>query len=195
MSPDHQEQIGLFVRAGYMTVAEIAEAMAEIIDDEGEEDAPTSNEILRAVQASMEARRRELDVRVPSAYDRLRRAFDTLEERGVLARENYWCCQTCAYSAIDEEIAEEVEGGAAVRGYVLFHSQDTDRAVESGYLLLRYGGVTNAPETEGPAASKKIGEELVALLRSSDFAPEWSGSPDDVITLPIQWDKRPPADA
>lgn len=186
-----------------MTVAEITEVMGEIIDDDIDPEAesetgaarPTANEILDAVVATMEARRRELDVTIPSAYERLRQTFEVLEERGVLARENYWCCQTCAYAAIDEEIAEELDAGGAVRGYVLFHSQDTDRAVESGHLLLRYGGITRDPERDGPEASKAIGEELVALLRSSDFAPDWSGSPNDVITLPIQWDKRPPADA
>ncbi|MBS2013669.1 MAG: hypothetical protein JST00_12315 [Deltaproteobacteria bacterium] len=195
MAPDHVEEIATLVRAGYMTVAEIAETIGDMIDDEGDDERPTSQEVLEAVQSAMEERRRQLDVKVPSSYDRLRRAFDLLEERGVLARENYWCCQTCAYSAIDQEIDDGLEAGAQIRGYVLFHSQDTDRAVESGHLLLRYGGVTADPEREGADASKKIGEEVVALLRSSDFEPLWSGSPDDVITLPIHWDKRPPADA
>lgn len=194
VNPDHQQDIGMLVRAGYMTVAEIAEVMEEIVD-ESKHDRPASNEIIHAIQVSMEARRRELDVTIPSSYERLRQAFDVLEERGLLTRENYWCCQTCAFAAITDEIGEELDDGSDVRGFVFFHSQDTDRAVEEGYLLLSYGGIGREPGREGPAPSKEIGEEIVELLRSAEFAPEWSGSPNDPIEVPITWDKRPPADA
>jgi Domain of unknown function (DUF6891) len=189
LSPDVEEHLATLVRGGYLTADEIVEAVTEAMEDEKID---TKGIPLTAlVRERMAERCREVDSR-PSAYARLQRAFEQLEQGGVLARENYWCCQTCAYSAIDQEIAEASERGEEPRGYVLFHNQDTDRAVETGSLMLRYGGVTEDPKSQGVAATKKIGDEIVALLRSLDFQPEWSGSPDDVITLPIEWDKRPP---
>lgn len=196
MSTELDEHIVPLVRAGYMTAEEIVEAVAESMDDDGVDGSSIDLDAL--VRAKMTERRREIDeARAggrPTAYDRLRDAFGHLEASGVLARENYWCCQTCAYAAIDEEVWQASDQGSPPRGYVLFHNQDTDRAVETGLLLLRYGGSTAEPEKEGAAASKRIGEELVAVLRARDFAPQWSGSPDDVVTLPIVWDRRPPDD-
>lgn len=191
MTIEHDEYISSMVRGGYMTAAEIADAVVEAEID----DTPGAEELIATVRTSMEQRRRHLEVAGTSSYERLRRAFDQLAESGVLARENYLCCQTCAYAAIDEEIGDAVDRGEAVRGYVLFHSQDTDRAVETGILLLRYGGSNLDPELQGAPATKKIGEEIVAVLKAAAFEPEWSGSPDGAISLSIAWDKRPPADS
>jgi hypothetical protein len=189
-SEDVTEQIAMCVRGGYMTAAEIVEVVVESTDDEGE--VVADEEIARLVDEAIAARRGELASGSPS-YDRLHRVFCELEAAGVLARENYWCCQTCAYAAIDREIVEA--GERQVRGYVLFHSQDAERAADGGGLLLRYGGVTADPQREGPAATKKIGEEIVMRLRAVDLVPQWSGSPNEVIYLPMTWDKAPPVDS
>jgi hypothetical protein len=191
-SEEVTQQIAMYVRGGYMTAVEIVEVVAEGAGDEGE--GVAEEEIVRLVDEAIAARRRELASGSPS-YDRLHHVFCELEAAGVLARENYWCCQTCAYSAIDQEIGEASERGDQVRGYVLFHSQDTERVADGGKLLLRYGGVTADPQREGAAATQRIGEEIVMRLRAVDLVPEWTGSPDEVIYLPITWDKAPPVDA
>jgi len=188
MTSEHEEYIVGMLRGGYMTAAEIADAVVEAEMD----DTPSADQLVSVVRTSMEDRRRRLEGAGASSYERLRRAFDQLAQSGVLARENYQCCQTCAYAAVDEEIAEAVDRGEAVRGYVLFHSQDTERAVDSGILLLRYGGSNLDPELQGAAASQTIGEEICAVLKAAEFEPVWSGSPDESIRVPIVWDKRPP---
>ena len=185
-----EEQIDVFVRAGYMTEEEVIEEVSELFEDANE------SELAARVRAKMAERRRELDAISPpgrpSAYERLRSAFEQLEQHGVLAREHYWCCQTCARTAIHDEVAQAHDEGHAPRGYVFFHSQDTDRAAETGLLLIRFSGILEDLRRDGWDASMRIGEELVMVLRAYDFAPEWSGRPDDTINLPITWDKRPP---
>jgi hypothetical protein len=191
MTPDTEEWIATMVRAGYLTASEIVDSVVDAGEDD---DLPAEDQLTAIVEAMMQHRRQELAHGGRSSYERLRRAFEKMQENGLLARENYWCCQTCALSAISAEIEEGIERGEPLRGYVLFHSQDTDCAVEDGVLFLRYGGVTTEPARTAPMAAKEIGGEIVALLRRADFRPEWSGSPEDVIHLPIEWDKRPPAD-
>lgn len=190
MTLEYEEDLSIMVRAGYMTAAEMVDSIAQTDED----DRPSINTLSALVKAMLEERRSELGVSGSQSYERLRTAFETLDERGVLARENYWCCQTCAYTSMDEEVGEHVAAGEEVRGFVLFHSQDTERAVETGELVLRYGGLAPGSRRIGADASKAIGEEVVAVLQAAGFEPRWSGSPSDLIDLPIEWDKLPPDD-
>lgn len=176
------------VRGGYLTVAEIIEIMAQRKDAR-----PSIAELSKVVEAQMAERRSQLAALGSSTYARLDSALDQLEESGILARENFWCCQTCAYTAMHEEVLESIDAGEDVRGFVLFHSQDTERVVETGRLLLRYGGLGENLRID-QSVSKVVGDEIVAVLRAADFEPEWSGLTTDLIELPIAWDKRPPED-
>jgi hypothetical protein len=45
----------------------------------------------------------------------LRYAFADLRKKGYFARMNFWCCQSCAWSAIPEDKADKV---------VFYHNQD-----------------------------------------------------------------------
>lgn len=87
----------------------------------------------------------------PSALDR---AFAGLEEIGILARQNFTCCGTCGSA----EIGDERDDSRAWRGYVYFHSQDTDSLIESRATYVGYGTFLDAwlPEAEWDAMS---GEE------------------------------------
>lgn len=191
-TPEEEEEITTLVRGGYRTVDEIVRI---VLDAAGDEGTPSTPEELEAfTRAKVEERRQELPPERSSSYARLRRAFDELSMRGLLVRENYWCCDTCARDAINEEIDEAFDRGEEPRGYVLFHAQDTELVANSGQLLLRYGGVTLDSQAEAAAEAKQIGDEIAAALHRARFDIAWSGSPDDVIRLSIDWDKRPPAE-
>ncbi|MBX3232238.1 MAG: hypothetical protein KIT84_19010 [Labilithrix sp.] len=194
MTPEQEEWISTMVRGGYLTADQIVRALME--DEVDREDLEIDeSQLAELVDAKMRERRRELQLAGASAYDRLSDVFDLLEDSGIFARENYWCCQSCAYAAIDEEIAEALEAGEEVRGYVYFHSQDTDRAVESGELLLRFGGLSGEPLRLEREATQQIGEEVTTALEDAGFEVRWSGSPGEAITMTIAWDKPPPAAA
>lgn len=122
--------------------------------------------------------------------DRLDRAFDRLEAAGVLARQNYQCCSSCALAAMGEEIgvAAALRGHDAIRGWVLYHEQDTDAALERGELRLRYWSVKADDD-----AARAIGAEVVDALTQCGLAPVWSGSVEDVIVVPIRWRRFPPS--
>ena len=113
--------------------------------------------------------------------DRLLRAFRDLETAGIVARANFTCCQTCGTA----EIGGEVPEGSAVRGYTFCHQQDVQAAVEGHGLYLSYGVLG---DDSGDAV--RIGEEVVAALRSHGLAPDWSGDPGRRIEVPMTWRER-----
>jgi hypothetical protein len=56
----------------------------------------------------------------------IRSLFQGLELEGVEARDDFWCCNTCAVYAF---------AGKGVEEYVYFHEQETERAFDdAGYL-------------------------------------------------------------
>ncbi|WIM93582.1 hypothetical protein ACTOB_005565 [Actinoplanes oblitus] len=64
-------------------------------------------------------------------------AFIELNRLGVLARENFACCGTCAAA----EIHDERDDSRHWRGYLWYHQQDTESLAESetGSVYLGYG--------------------------------------------------------
>lgn len=72
---------------------------------------------------------------VEVATTSLTRAFDELAEIGVLARQSFACCGTCATA----EIWDERDDSRAWRGYVYFHSQDAERIHNTRETYIGYG--------------------------------------------------------
>ncbi|MFC8956090.1 DUF6891 domain-containing protein [Streptomyces sp. NPDC057101] len=112
--------------------------------------------------------------------ERLTRAFESLREAGITARENFACCRTCGESEIGGE------GGPDARGFVYFHTQCTDSAAAGKGMMLLYGGFDGSPET-----TTAIGREVVAALEAAGLPTEWDQSPDQAITItPLDWRRR-----
>ena len=88
----------------------------------------------------------------PTDHDRLDDAFFTLDEAGIVARQDFTCCASCGHHEIWEEI-----GAEPARGYVFFHWQDTETAARGDGLYLAYGSTS-----EGDEASVAVGREIVA---------------------------------
>jgi hypothetical protein len=65
--------------------------------------------------------------------DRLSAAFRDLDSGGIVAREDVACCQSCGHA----EIGDELRDGDTADGYVFYHRQDAQRAVEAGELYSR----------------------------------------------------------
>ena len=111
--------------------------------------------------------------------DRLTDAFRTLDTAGIVAREDFTCCQNCGLS----EIGGEVLDNAPARGYVFYHAQDTERAIAGDGLWLAYGRFEQSPTTE-------IGEEITAALQNAGLNVDWDGSAHQRIRVPMTWARR-----
>jgi hypothetical protein len=120
--------------------------------------------------------------------DRLDAAFAELQSAGLIAEQNYWCCQSCGYSDARATIKQARKAGGAVpRGYVFYHEQDTDNALHGGGLFLAYGS------SEGrDAACRAVAAEVIKALKDHGLEPEWDGKLSSRIFLPLDWKRRTP---
>ncbi len=171
--------------AGYATRAELTEFAQEYAREYlTREDAPPpiSPEQARVLVDRMWLERVEEQAGWEGETDpeRVTRAFEALEGAGITAREDFTCCPTCGHA----EIGGEASPGS--RGFVYFHSQNTDSAAAGYGLSLQYGGFDGSPET-----TAAIGREVVAALVAAGLSVKWNGIPDHAIEVtPLDWRKR-----
>lgn len=166
--------------AGFDDRDTIVDRIREWVDDtpdlEGE-----SVDVEGIVDAALEALRREEATWPPRTdNDRLDLAFAALRKDGILALQNYWCCQTCASGAAFEEMTD---GG--FRGYVYFHEQDTDGAIDGEGLYLAFGA---DEDTEDAAIG--VAGVAAARLRLHDLEVEWDGSYAKRLFVRMKWQRR-----
>jgi hypothetical protein len=176
------------IRAAYESRAAILSTAMEIAEAEAADPAERttvdaaaiSDEIDAAAAAALQDQ-----VTWPSETDsdRLDRAFAALEQSHVIARQDFTCCQSCGHAEIWDEVGDEDD---VWRGYVFFHSQDTDRAIDGGGLYLGYGSATGEQ-----AATTAIGDDVVAALRAVGLSVTWDGSLNSRIRVePFEWRRR-----
>jgi hypothetical protein len=117
--------------------------------------------------------------------DRLDKAFDDLEERGIVCRQDFTCCGNCGVAEIGAELNDAEQRGTHVRGYAFYHQQDTEAAIEGQGIYLNYGA-----EKEGEAAALVVAREIVTTLKHHGLDPIWSGSIGQRIHVPLEWRRR-----
>ena len=110
--------------------------------------------------------------RVSVAKDAIKKAFAVLRKNGFIARMNFMCCSNCA--SYELSTMAEKKG---IEKIVFWHRQEEDYFQRTGKVALQYG----KPNDGDDEITKKIGQEIVDVLKSVGVDVEWSGSPDDVI--------------
>jgi hypothetical protein len=117
--------------------------------------------------------------------DRLDAAFEALNAHGIVARQDFSCCNNCGFTEIWDEVEKE-EKDHPVEGYVFYHLQCTERAIKTGQLLMAYGCVE-----EDPKAFLGVASKIVAELRNSGLNASWGGTESHPIVVEgIVWRRR-----
>jgi len=119
--------------------------------------------------------------------DRLDSAFETLNAHGIVARQNFSCCNNCGFTEIWDEVEEE-EKKRPVEGYVFYHWQCTEQAIKTGQLLMAYGCVEESQD-----AFLAVANKIVAELRKVGLNASWGGTDGHPIVVEgIEWRRRLP---
>ncbi|WP_072396660.1 hypothetical protein [Hyphomicrobium sp. CS1GBMeth3] len=191
------EEVQAFARPlvarGDRTFAEVVEEAVEHLLEENEDADPTAvervceTEIDKIFAAHLAAQATWPQV---TDCDRLDRAFDALNGSGIVARQDFTCCQNCGLAEIGDEIQAAVNAGFDVSGFTFYHAQDTDRATEGHGLYLTYGHVDG-----DEANSVAIGRTIVAALREAGLETDWDGTIRQRIGVRLDWQRRIPASA
>lgn len=97
---------------------------------------------------------------------RIGRAFRALRARGYFARQTFWCCQSCGWSAIPEGKDKKV---------VFYHKQDAD-AFKTHPTWRRGGSPTATLHSTLYLAWAGNGTEIVEALRAEGLTVTWDGN-------------------
>ena len=117
--------------------------------------------------------------------DRLDQAFAALNQSAIVARQNFSCCTNCGQTEIWDEI-DKVEQHHPVEGYVFYHFQCIEHAMQCGQLMLAYGTVYDDEDALTAVANK-----IVAELRRAGLNATWQGSPYHPIVIQnFVWRRR-----
>lgn len=117
--------------------------------------------------------------------DRLDAAFNELERRGIVARQNFSCCLNCGSSEIWAEVDQAQEQGREIRGCTFYHEQDTEGAVHGGGLHLAFQSTERGDE-----AAARVGQEIAEVLRAHGLEYDWNGSGSMRIRVLMDWKRR-----
>ncbi|BCJ40103.1 hypothetical protein GCM10010168_29610 [Actinoplanes ianthinogenes] len=151
---------------------------AEFVDylDEGRHGA-TEEELEDAYTKALDVRR-DQQRGFGEVNSNLTLAFDELNDLGVLAREDFTCCGTCAAA----EIHDERDDSRHWRGYLWYHQQDTESLAESdnGSVYVGYGAYP--PADLDAAAYEALSQEE----KQARYQSEVEHLMDDVVFPVLQ---------
>lgn len=177
-----RNEIELLVTAGFESRDEIIQSAIDSFCDVHDPDEiktfaePLTDELLRE-HAAMQTHWSH-----PTDCDRLSEAFAELNRASIIARQNFWCCQTCGIAAVEDEL-KKVRGA---KGYVFFHEQDTESAVRTGTMYLSCGSVNAKKES-----IVQIGHEIVKVLTQHGFDVHWDGDfKRRILINHLDWKRR-----
>jgi hypothetical protein len=117
--------------------------------------------------------------------DLLDEAFAALNRQGIVARQDFSCCNNCGFTEIWDEVEEE-EKQHSVEGYVFYHLQCTEQAIQTGKLLMAFGCVE-----ENREAFHRVANSVVAELCRVGLNASWQGTAGHPIVVEgIVWHRR-----
>jgi uncharacterized protein DUF6891 len=184
---DLRSFIAYRIQRGFESVHEIIEDANNYANEKHERDdlLPEIKRIARELVATHQAEEAGWDG--PTDCDRLDEAFAALIRQGIVARQDFSCCNNCGFTEIWDEIEKE-EQDHPVEGYVFYHLQCTERAIETGQLLMAYGSIE-----EGEWLLAGVANKVVAELRRAGLNASWGGSDGHPIVADgIVWRRRRP---
>lgn len=92
----------------------------------------------------------------------INKAFNALRKAGYFARQNFWCCQNCGWSAMSDEEAKKA---------VFYHAQDKNDLDKSGSCHIAWSG---------------DGNEIVKIFNDNGVYTKWCGNNDKRIQIFIE---------
>ena len=97
---------------------------------------------------------------------KLTKAFKIMRTKGLVARQNFTCCQSCGGAKISQ--MAEARG---LDGFAFYHRQDADSLANGDGVYLAYGSRTGGDEEE-----IAVGRLVCEALTEAGLDYIWDGS-------------------
>lgn len=128
--------------------------------------------------------------------DALDRAFKAMRRWGLIARQNYSCCQGCAGYEIASQLKTKIEAGkdvSGVKGACFYTRQDAESRDANKPFYLSFGPVEisglDKPVMLGGTA-EEVGNTVCEILDKFGISFAWSGDGDTRIrVMPKGWEE------
>ncbi|MGL4808389.1 MAG: DUF6891 domain-containing protein [Giesbergeria sp.] len=111
-------------------------------------------------------------------------AFSLMRKAGLVARQNFSCCGSCAASELTTDIvAMPTKKRAKVKGVCFYHWQDAKRHMSGDDLMLRYGPVASKEHGQIGLDAVQVGRLVTSCLTQAGLAWEWNGNVSQCILV------------
>jgi hypothetical protein len=105
---------------------------------------------------------------MPVTKAMLDKLFRDFRKAGYFAKQDFWCCQSCAWAAVPDETIKTV----------FYHNQDAE-AIVDGELMRPLHLAWNGN-----------GDEICNIIRSNGMNVEWDGSEDNRMAIQPDFELR-----
>jgi hypothetical protein len=113
-------------------------------------------------------------------------AFKCLRGTGLLARQSFMCCSSCAGYQMALDAKKLDDAGKAPTGCVFYHKQDAENLREGQDFYLAFGQITHYGD-EGKQThygdTAAVGKLVVDVLSRHGVKTEWDGNPNTRIKV------------
>ena len=178
----HKERLRLLVWSGFFNAQDFE---IEARDMRYDPDAAPHVDELRRYTLEQMAAKKEAEKSWPAVtdWDRLDGVFTALTQAKILTLHNAGYTQNDAHSDA-WELVNTLPGDW--RGFVFYHGQDVERAIEGLPLFLGFDAISRDPE-----AKTAVGMEFTGALRAAGFTIDWDGDPEKRPAITnLDWKKR-----
>lgn len=121
----------------------------------------------------------------PTDFDKLAEIFDELNKEHIIAL--HWAGYTKqdGYNDVQQVLTEVEKKGVHPKGFCFYHTQDLQRALSLGLLLLAFD------DMEGDdARAVALGQHIVSKFHRLNFETEWDGTVEQRIAIKkFKWQK------
>lgn len=121
---------------------------------------------------------------------RLTDAFRIMRSAGLIARQNYLCCSSCAGAQIATDVEDRINKNpdveTQIRGTCFYHRQDAaalDRCAADATMMLRFGSIHTELYGVVGLFTDEVGQIVCRALREAGIRFEWDGNPDRCIEI------------
>lgn len=109
---------------------------------------------------------------------KLAAAFRAMQKEGLLAKQNYQCCQNCGGYAVTSEAVDLIKSGKKkkIKGCCFYHDQDNDNLKVGQPFMLAYGDMDSTEFGKIGLPTEEVGKIVVKCLEAEGIEVEWDGS-------------------
>lgn len=112
--------------------------------------------------------------------NKISKVFQGLRRRGIVAKQNYECCQSCGGAAITQEIENRIKAGKLVKeevvGCCFYHAQDAASLRTRKTFHLAYGPVESSLYGEIGKHNADVGRIICEELARWGVKYDWDGN-------------------